>query len=221
MSEELPFKNCYKVRRVAEGDSKSCVICFKASATVLITVNSKDFFYVCDSHLADRNFCTPVYQDNEGNLKDPDLAELKAEEAKLLRQLRHLETVRDSKNSQFSKLKGYLSWGGKKEDPETTKEEEGEHNNEKDDEPTSESDLTVEQLNKKIKEFTSGEIAAMKEKLLKFEKQYRMYKLDKVFYKNRLLLDYRRQKRARIQKSLQEGTLFPSLDSLPKLSKPK
>ena len=53
------MENVWHLRRVADTASKACFICYKPSASVLITPDSKDFFYVCPSHLKDSNFCTP------------------------------------------------------------------------------------------------------------------------------------------------------------------
>lgn len=35
-------------------------MCYKPSSSVLITPDSKDFFYICPSHLKDRNFALPT-----------------------------------------------------------------------------------------------------------------------------------------------------------------
>lgn len=56
-----PFPNDYALRLVAESDSKSCVVCYKPSSSVLISANSADFFYICPNHLQDDSFATPVH----------------------------------------------------------------------------------------------------------------------------------------------------------------
>ncbi|KAK4222379.1 VPS4-associated protein 1 [Podospora fimiseda] len=55
----MSFPNVYTHRKVAETSAKSCEICFKPSTSVLITDDSKDWFYVCPAHLKDKGFCTP------------------------------------------------------------------------------------------------------------------------------------------------------------------
>ena len=55
-----PLTNTYHHRLVAASASKPCFICYKPSASVLITPDSRDFFYICAGHLVDRGFCTPV-----------------------------------------------------------------------------------------------------------------------------------------------------------------
>ncbi|RAL64538.1 hypothetical protein DID88_002012 [Monilinia fructigena] len=54
------FPNIWTHRKVAETASKPCEICYKPSASVLITPENKDFFYVCPSHLKDKGFATPI-----------------------------------------------------------------------------------------------------------------------------------------------------------------
>lgn len=54
------MENVWHHRKVAETAAKSCFICYKPSSSVLITPDSKDFFYICPSHLKDRNFAVPT-----------------------------------------------------------------------------------------------------------------------------------------------------------------
>ncbi|KAE8453116.1 hypothetical protein EG329_012303 [Mollisiaceae sp. DMI_Dod_QoI] len=54
------FPNVYTHRKVAETASKACEICYKPSTSVLVTVENKDFFYVCPAHLKDKGFCSPI-----------------------------------------------------------------------------------------------------------------------------------------------------------------
>ncbi|KAJ5238502.1 Protein of unknown function DUF1742 [Penicillium chermesinum] len=72
----MALPNVYHLRRVADTSSKACLICFKPSTSVLITPDNKDFFYVCPSHLQDRNFCSAIV-DTEGEaarLKEEKMA---------------------------------------------------------------------------------------------------------------------------------------------------
>ncbi|KAK4175820.1 VPS4-associated protein 1 [Triangularia setosa] len=55
----MAFPNDYTHRKVSETAAKSCEICYRPSSSVLITSDSKDWFYVCPSHLKDTGFCTP------------------------------------------------------------------------------------------------------------------------------------------------------------------
>ncbi|KAK0546620.1 hypothetical protein OC845_004518 [Tilletia horrida] len=49
------------IRRLA-GTPKPCLICYRPSPTVLVSVSAPthDFFYVCPSHLTDRHFCSSI-----------------------------------------------------------------------------------------------------------------------------------------------------------------
>jgi len=68
----MASKNLYHRRLVAETSAKPCWVCYKPSATVLITPEQDDWFHVCPGHLADRKFAVP--RDSE------DLAEKKRKE---------------------------------------------------------------------------------------------------------------------------------------------
>ncbi|KAI5239375.1 DUF1742-domain-containing protein [Aureobasidium subglaciale] len=50
------MENIWHHRKVAETAAKGCM----PSSSVLITPDSKDFFYICPSHLKDRNFALPT-----------------------------------------------------------------------------------------------------------------------------------------------------------------
>ncbi|TDZ40440.1 UPF0589 protein [Colletotrichum spinosum] len=56
----MSFENVYTHRKVAEAAAKGCDVCYRATSSVLVAPENKDFFYVCPSHLKDRNFCSPI-----------------------------------------------------------------------------------------------------------------------------------------------------------------
>ncbi|KAI9680537.1 MAG: hypothetical protein M1817_003977 [Caeruleum heppii] len=56
----MSLPNRWHLRRVADSAAKACLICLKPTSSVLITSDSKDFFYICPAHLKDRGFCIPV-----------------------------------------------------------------------------------------------------------------------------------------------------------------
>lgn len=60
------FANTYHHRLVAPSASKPCFICYKPSTSVLITPDSRDFFYTCAGHLDDKGFCTAVVSQSSG-----------------------------------------------------------------------------------------------------------------------------------------------------------
>lgn len=222
MSQKPPFRNSYRERKVAASDAKSCLICFKPSTSVLITDNSKDWFYVCSSHLSDTNFCNTVYEDESGVSKSSEHSALVRKESILIRKSKRLELEIESSTSSFNKVKGYFKWGNKKEEDMKDDNEESKDDKKSDDD-AKEDDTTKkeESVNAEVqlKELKGEKLPDIKKELNTFEKQYKRYKLDQVFYRNRLLLDYKKQKRAQIRKGLENGTLFPSLDNLPNLPK--
>ncbi|PNS14125.1 UPF0589 protein [Sphaceloma murrayae] len=57
------MENLWYHRRVADTSAKACMICFKPSTSVLITPDSKDYFYICPGHLKDRNFALPTEEE--------------------------------------------------------------------------------------------------------------------------------------------------------------
>ncbi|KAF6809394.1 UPF0589 protein C32H8.01c [Colletotrichum musicola] len=56
----MSFANVYTHRKVAENAAKGCDVCHRATSSVLVAPENKDFFYVCPSHLKDKNFCSPI-----------------------------------------------------------------------------------------------------------------------------------------------------------------
>lgn len=81
----VPFQNVWQVRTVAETSAKSCFVCYKPTPKVLITPDSKDFFYICASHLTDKGFASPIIdaEAEAARLKkeamDKEIAKIKAE----------------------------------------------------------------------------------------------------------------------------------------------
>ncbi|ODV84713.1 hypothetical protein CANARDRAFT_200138 [[Candida] arabinofermentans NRRL YB-2248] len=213
---EVPFKNCYSLKKVNEKDSKSCNICFKLTNSVLISLNSKDWFYICDVHLLDKNFCTLLYIESTTNNgatlinKQNEYNELKLKESNIVKKIKHYENLIDVKNSQLNKFKEYI-WSSKKksDDKEDTKEDE--NSNLKD------TELNIDQLNDKLKTLKNTELINIKSDIIKFEKTYRKYQLVNVFYKNRITLYYKKLKKVEIERATNDGSLFPSLDNLPQL----
>ncbi|KAF1960203.1 DUF1742-domain-containing protein [Byssothecium circinans] len=55
----MSLQNVWHHRKVAETSRKACWICYKPTASVFITPDNKDFFYICVGHLSDKGFCQP------------------------------------------------------------------------------------------------------------------------------------------------------------------
>jgi len=79
MASQPPFKNRYHLRHTAQ--EKPCYICMKGTRVVLITPDSKDWFYACKGHLTDRNFASPVVDTEEEAriAKEKEIAKIKKE----------------------------------------------------------------------------------------------------------------------------------------------
>lgn len=73
--------NIWHLRKVAEASARPCDICYKLTSAVLITPNNQviydsipsyvwltdrqDHFYVCQSHVKDHGFCSPIVDEAE------------------------------------------------------------------------------------------------------------------------------------------------------------
>ncbi|KAI0751484.1 VPS4-associated protein 1 [Daedaleopsis nitida] len=80
------FTNLYYKRAV--GTAKPCYVCNKPTTTVLATINTVDFLYTCDTHLADPGFASQVGTTDDGvgaggakkmGLSPEEIAKVKAE----------------------------------------------------------------------------------------------------------------------------------------------
>ncbi|KZT72705.1 DUF1742-domain-containing protein [Daedalea quercina L-15889] len=60
----MSFQNLYYKRAVAT--ARPCYVCHKPTTTVLATIQTVDFLYVCDTHLSDPGFASQVGQANDG-----------------------------------------------------------------------------------------------------------------------------------------------------------
>ncbi|KAH3668115.1 hypothetical protein OGAPHI_001869 [Ogataea philodendri] len=188
-----PFQNLYQLRKVGSKDSRPCVVCFKATSAVL--VSGPDFFYVCESHLGDKQFCTVQYADQSGS-KETEHQELVQKQLASNQKLAACQHKLDQQTSQFAIVKDYL-WKQKEE--------------------ASQDDLK-QQLSDLKKESATNTA-----NLQTFIKSFKKYELDSVFYKARLQQHYKKIKHQQTMKKLSEGTLFPKvpdLPELPNLSKP-
>ncbi|KAJ4155136.1 hypothetical protein LMH87_000395 [Akanthomyces muscarius] len=134
-----PFPNVYNHRKVAEASAKSCDICYKLSTSVLITPDSKDFFYVCAVHLKDRYFCTPKI--DEEAVKAKREKELEAEKEKVKKEYEEKQRKKkekeekDKKDKDKDDKKKEEKKDDKDDDPEKKKDDEGDEEASKEEEP--------------------------------------------------------------------------------------
>jgi len=107
------MENTWHHRKVAETAQKACMICFKPSSSVLITADSKDFFYICPAHLKDRNFAVPT-EDEAKALEDKKKKEAMDREIELIK--KEYEDKMKRKKEKQDKKDGKKDEKSKKED---------------------------------------------------------------------------------------------------------
>lgn len=104
------MENLWHHRRVADTAARACMICFKPSSSVLVTPDSKDFFYICPSHLKDRNFAVPTEEEqkaaDERKKKeeiDREIEKIKAEYEEKLKKKKDKKKNKDKKDDKSEK----------------------------------------------------------------------------------------------------------------------
>ncbi|KAF9878240.1 hypothetical protein CkaCkLH20_04278 [Colletotrichum karsti] len=78
----MSFPNVYTHRKVAESAAKGCDVCYRATSSVLVAEEKKDFFYVCPNHLKDKKFCTPIIDKEAAEAKKKKEMEEEVERVK-------------------------------------------------------------------------------------------------------------------------------------------
>ncbi|KAJ8059970.1 hypothetical protein OCU04_011585 [Sclerotinia nivalis] len=175
------FPNIWTHRKVADTASKPCEICYKPSASVLITPENKDFFYVCPSHLKDRGFATPII----------DEAAIAAKKKKELDD--EIERVKQEfEEKQKKKKEKETSKKDDKEKDSKDKNNEGKADEKKTDEKKSDTPASSAQIS------TPGE-------------EPRVFSLKKTFYQQRLDKKKQAEIARRNRERLQNPNLFPQV----------
>lgn len=214
MVETAPFPNLYCVKHVSETASKACALCFKPTNTVLITVNQKDWFYICKVHLQDKNYAQLVYCDDTGKDLNDEWSRMCALVGDLQKEVHLLEKKeKEMKQQEKSWLGGIGSMWASKKDEQPKKEENG-----KNDGNSGEKEEEYDVLGKK-RVTVFNELEESRNQLAAFERSHTKYRLDVIFYKGRLMQDFKRKKQRAVEQKLSDGTLFPSLDGLPSLKR--
>lgn len=101
--------NHYRRRLVAQANEKPCTICNRPTDCVLMSTDSKDFFYCCPLHLKDKGFATPIVDAAEQErLKQVEIAKVKAEYEE--KQRRKAEQDKANEKKEDDKVKSSSSW---------------------------------------------------------------------------------------------------------------
>ncbi|MCJ1428409.1 hypothetical protein MMC29_006319 [Sticta canariensis] len=186
----MALANIWHLRKVAEVSAKPCDICYKPTTSVLITPDKQDYFYVCQTHVKDRGFCTPIVNEFE-------VAAQKKKE---------MDHVMEKDQQEYEeKMKK------KFEDEDNKEKEKGkDQHKEKDDERKTNhgEDKAEKEKTEKISEVARQAVAP------KVEEMPRIYELHKVFYQKRLdrkrNAEMAKRDRDRLN-ALKNPTLFPSV----------
>ncbi|KAJ9665090.1 hypothetical protein H2201_004750 [Coniosporium apollinis] len=183
----MSLPNVWHHRKVAASAAKACWICYKPSTSVLITPDSKDFFYICVGHLKDRSFCLP----------DASEAAAIAERKKKEEMDREIEAVKreyeEKQKRKAEKRKAKEKSKGKAKDAEETK---------KDDEE-----------DKKDEKERDEKISAISKDEPKPEDEPRIFSLHKNFYQMRIDRIRNAEAAKRNRERLKNPTTFPSVPS--------
>jgi outer membrane biosynthesis protein TonB len=187
---QAAMENIWNHRRVAETAAKSCMVCYKPSTSVLITPDNKDFFYICPSHLKDRNFAVPT----------DDEAKAMADKKKKEDLDREIEAV---KKEFEEKMKKKQQKKDKKDKDKDAKDKE------KDDKK---SDKDEQERDDKIKALTDKSEASSTAKA-GTDDGPRVFRLQKHFYNMRLEKMRNAEAAKRNLQRLKNPSLFPSVPS--------
>ncbi|KAI0796512.1 VPS4-associated protein 1 [Abortiporus biennis] len=109
----MSFTNLYYKRAV--GTAKACYVCYKPTTTVLATLNTVDFIYVCNSHLSDPGFATQVGESHDGvgaggakklGLSPEEIAKVKEEWEERQKKKQEREKEKKKKDNEDNKDEG-------------------------------------------------------------------------------------------------------------------
>ncbi|KAH0191216.1 hypothetical protein KCU99_g359, partial [Aureobasidium melanogenum] len=184
------MENTWYHRRVAETAAKGCMICYKPSASVLITPDSKDFFYVCPSHLKDRNFAIPT----------DDEAKAIADRKKKDELDREIEAVKKEYDEKMKKKQQKKDKANDKDKDKKDKEKDKENN-----------DKDEKERDDKIKALTDKADASSSTSKPGVDDGPRVFQLQKHFYNTRLEKMRNAEAAKRNRERLRNPSLFPSV----------
>ncbi|KAK4464386.1 hypothetical protein QBC42DRAFT_45504 [Cladorrhinum samala] len=188
----MAFPNKYTHRKVAETSAKSCEVCFKPSTSVLITDDSKDWFYVCPGHLKDSGFCTPKI----------DHAAIEARKKKELDE--EIERVKKEYEEKQKKKK--------EKDSKNDKEKEKEKEKEKDSKDGDDKDKEKDMDKGKTDTSSMGTSASpANNNSNEDEEEPRIFELKATFYQQRINKKRQAEIAKRNRERLRDPSYFPSV----------
>ncbi|KAL9058549.1 MAG: hypothetical protein Q9162_001704 [Coniocarpon cinnabarinum] len=204
-----PLPNLYHRRLVAATNQKPCYICHKPSATVLITPDFRDFFYVCAGHLKDSGFATPqdVAPSQSGensNSADSDEQKKKARDDELQKEIdkvvkEYQDRVKRRKERKKQKKKKEV----KDDDDDFSSDGEGE---------AEAKDTKVKELEaQKSSPGATGEGTRGKEGGPPAEEGPRVFILNRAVFDMRMRRIKEAQMAKRRQESMKSGTFWPTV----------
>lgn len=187
-----PFPNHYTCRLVSASDSKACSVCYKPTTAVLLSQNSADFFYICESHLKDKTFAEAIHPE--------EYLTLVKEKNGLDAQIKALERKAAAvKPYSWNKMMNTIGWDNSQE-----KDEPDAQSDDKDKDSTP--PKSYDELNKKIKELGT-KASSLSDSIASFK--FKNYKLDPGMYRMRINNLLQAQNRLRRQKEVQAPGFFP------------
>ncbi|KAK2074195.1 hypothetical protein P8C59_008419 [Phyllachora maydis] len=182
---------------VAETSSRSCEICYKLTASVLITPDNKDFFYVCPQHLKDANFCTPKI--DQAAVEARKRREMDEEVARVKKEFEEKQRKKKEKEQDKDKDKEK-----EKKDKDKEKEEEKEKEKEKEKRKDEQADAKGEDRN--------GDKQNPNEtRHLEPIDEPRVFELKSSFYQQRLSRKRQMELAKRNRERIQDPSFFPSV----------
>lgn len=187
------MENIWHHRKVAETAAKGCMVCYKPSTSVLITPDNKDFFYICPSHLKDRNFALPT----------DDEAKAIADKKKKEELDREIEAVKKEYDEKMKK---------KQQKKDKSKDKDKDKDAKDKDKDDKKSDKDEQERDDKIKALTDKADASSTAKA-GTDDGPRVFQLQKHFYSMRLEKMRNAEAAKRNRERMRNPSLFPSVPS--------
>ncbi|KAL0934551.1 uncharacterized protein CTRU02_211350 [Colletotrichum truncatum] len=190
----MSFANVYTHRKVAENAAKGCDVCYRATSSVLVAEEKKDFFYVCPSHLKDKNFCSPIIDKEAAEAKKKKELEEEIERVK-----KEYEEKQKKKKEKDAK------------DKDADKEKEKEKDKDKDNDNDKSKDEKKAEDEKKTDDAKSTDKDGAGTSTPSTDDEPRVFALHKNFYGMRLEKKRQLEIAKRNRERLQQPSFFPSV----------